>query len=37
MIPANTVAFFKVTSGNKMAYIKNAATTAATVCVTELA
>lgn len=37
MIPANTVAFFKVTSGNKMAYIKDATTTASTVCVTELA
>jgi len=37
MIPANTVSFFKVTSGNKMAYIKDAATTASTVCVTELA
>jgi hypothetical protein len=37
MIPNNSVEFFKVTAGNKMAYIKDAATTAATVCVTELA
>lgn len=37
MIPNNSVEFFKVTAGNKMAYIKDAATTASTVCVTELA
>ena len=37
MIPNNSVEFFKVTAGNKMAYIKDATTAAATVCVTELA
>jgi hypothetical protein len=37
MIPNNSVEFFKVAAGNKMAYIKDAATTASTVCVTELA
>jgi hypothetical protein len=37
MIPNNSVEFFKVTAGNKMAYIKDAATSASTVCVTELA
>ena len=37
MIPNNSVEFFKVTAGNKMAYIKDAAVTSSTVCVTELA
>ena len=37
MIPNNSVEFFKVTAGNKMAYIKDAGVTSSTVCVTELA
>ena len=36
MIPNNTISFFKVTGGDKMAYIKDAAVTSSTVCVTEL-
>jgi hypothetical protein len=36
MIPTNTATVFKVTAGHKMAYIKDAGTSASTVAVTEL-
>jgi hypothetical protein len=37
MIPNNSVEIFKVNSGDKIAYIRDAAVTSSTLCVTELA
>jgi hypothetical protein len=37
MIPNNSVAVFKVNAGDKIAYIRDAAVTSSTLCVTELA
>jgi len=36
MVSNNSTTVFKVTGGDKMAYIKDAAVTSSTVCVTEL-
>jgi hypothetical protein len=37
MIPNNSVSIFRVNAGDKIAYIRDAAVTSSTLCVTELA